>query len=51
MQGEARILPHHALEADGKRNELKRKVADLLISEWGLNEMSALCQKQTLRQG
>jgi len=36
MQSEARILPHHALEADGKRNELNRKVADLLISEWGL---------------
>ena len=37
----AHILPHHALEAGGKRNGLKRKVADLLISEWS-NEMSAL---------
>ena len=36
MQVEARILPHHALEAVGKRNGLKRKVADLLISEWGV---------------
>ena len=29
------ILPHHARDAGGKRNRLKRKVADLLISEWG----------------
>ena len=35
MQGQADILPHHARDAGGKRNGLKRKVADLLISEWG----------------
>jgi hypothetical protein len=39
MQVQAHILPHHALDAGGKRNRLKMKVADLLISEW-CNEMS-----------
>jgi len=29
----AHILPHHALDSGGKRNGLKRKVADLLISK------------------
>jgi hypothetical protein len=45
-EGRAQILPHHALDAGGKRNGLKRKVADLLISEWS-NRMSALGHKQT----
>ena len=48
-EGRAHILPHHALDAGGKRNGLKRKVADLLISEWS-NKMSALGQKRTFRQ-
>jgi hypothetical protein len=34
MQVQAHILPHHALDAGGKRNRLKMKVADLLIFEW-----------------
>jgi hypothetical protein len=38
MQGQAHTLPHHARDAGGKRNRLKRKVADLLISEWGRTE-------------
>jgi hypothetical protein len=33
MQVQAHILPHHALDAGGKRNGLKRKVSDPLISE------------------
>ena len=33
MQVQAHILPHHALDAGGKRNRLKMKVADLLIFE------------------
>ena len=35
MQRQAHILPHHALDAGGKRKGLKSKVADLLISERG----------------
>lgn len=31
MQVQAHILPHHALDAGGKKNRLKMKVADLLI--------------------
>ena len=32
--GRTHILPHHALDAGGKRNGLTSKVADQLISEW-----------------
>ena len=46
MQGQADILPHHARDAGGKRNGLKRKVADLLISEWGRTKCP-LGSKQT----
>ena len=41
MQGRAHIMPHHDPDTGGKRNGLKRKVADVLISEWS-NGMSAL---------
>jgi hypothetical protein len=46
MQVQAHILPHHALDAGGKRNGLKRKVSDLLISEWS-NECPALVHQWT----
>lgn len=32
MQGQAHIVPHHAPDDGGKRNGLKRKVADLLMN-------------------
>ena len=35
MQGWEHILPHHARDQAVKEIGLKRKVADLLISEWG----------------
>ena len=49
MQGQAHIVPHHAPDDGGKRNGLKRKVADLLMN--GSNEMSDSLPKAEIQFG